>query len=93
MAQIFNAIDTYGELFSVVAGMIHSVSDKAKKVEMTPDSLLVEELALDSLDLVRVIMLIEDRYQLTIDLDEVPKLKCVKDVTALVDREVGRSAA
>jgi acyl carrier protein len=84
--------ETSGELFSVVLGLIHTVSPKAKQVEITPQSLLLEELSLDSLDLVRVIMLIEDRYQIAIDLDEVPNLKHVRDLTAILGREL-RSAA
>ena len=72
--------------------MIHTVSAKARKLEITPQSLLLEELALDSLDLVRVIMLIEDRYHIAIDLDEIPKLKRVHDLTAILGREL-RSAA
>jgi acyl carrier protein len=80
------------ELFQVVVGMIESVSAKAKQASITPHSLLLEELALDSLDLVRVIMLMEDRYHVTIDLDEVPKMKHVNDLTILLGREI-RTAA
>ena len=53
---------------------------------------MLEELALDSLDLVRVIMLMEDRYHVAIDLDEVPKMKQVNDLTILLGREI-RTAA
>ena len=80
------------ELFPVVVDLIHSVSAKARKLEITPQSLLLEELALDSLDLVRVIMLIEDRYHIAIDLDEIPKLKQVHDLTTILSQEL-RSAA
>lgn len=80
------------DLLSIVTELIHSVSARAKQVEIRPDSLLLEELALDSLDLVRVLMLIEDQYQVAIDLDEVPKLRQVHDLTALLGREL-RSAA
>ncbi len=80
------------ELFPVVVGLIHAVSAKSKQVDITPGSLLLEELALDSLDLVRVIMLIEDRYHVAIDLDEIPKMKRVSDLTAILGREL-RSAA
>jgi hypothetical protein len=37
-------------------------------------------------------MLIEDRYLLAIDLDEIPKMKRVSDLTAILGREL-RSAA
>ena len=72
--------------------MIRIVSAKAKPMEITPQSLLLEELALDSLDLVRVIMLIEDRYHTVVDLDEIPNMKRVDDLTGILSREL-RSAA
>jgi acyl carrier protein len=80
------------ELFPVVVSMIHSVSTKSKQLEITPESLLLEELALDSLDLVRVIMLMEDRYHVAIDLDEVPNMKQVSDLTEMLCRELPRAA-
>ncbi len=86
------AVESSNQLFPIVVGLIHTVSAKAKQVPITPQSLLLEELALDSLDLVRVIMLIEDRYDVAIDLDEVPKLKRVNDLTTILGREL-RSAA
>jgi acyl carrier protein len=84
--------ETSNELFPVVVSMIQSVSAKAKQASISPQSLLLEELALDSLDLVRVIMLMEDRYHVAIDLDEVPKMKQVNDLTILLGREI-RTAA
>ena len=80
------------DLFQVVVGLIHTVSAKSKQVDITPGSLLLEELALDSLDLVRVIMLIEDRYHVAIDLDEIPKMKRVADLTAILGRELMSAA-
>jgi acyl carrier protein len=87
-----NTVETINDIFSIVVGIIRIVSAKAKPMEITPHSLLLEELALDSLDLVRVIMLIEDRYHTAIDLDEIPKMKRVDDLTRILSREL-RSAA
>jgi acyl carrier protein len=84
--------ESSNELFPVVVSMIQAVSAKAKQASISPQSLLLEELALDSLDLVRVIMLMEDRYHVAIDLDEVPKMKQVNDLTILLGREI-RTAA
>jgi acyl carrier protein len=86
------ATGSSSELFAIVVDLIQTVSAKAKHVEITPHSLLLEDLSLDSLDLVRVIMLIEDRYHISIDLDEIPKMKYVKDLTAILGQEL-RSAA
>ncbi len=75
------------DAMEVISEMIRSVSDKAKHRLITADSLLLEELALDSLDLVRVIMLMEDRFGLTIDLDEVSNMKCAGDLAQTLVRE------
>jgi len=93
MTNLLNKSDTASELLPVVVSMIHSVSAKAKQQDVKPRSLLLEELALDSLDLVRVVMLMEDRYHITIDLDQVPKLKCVSDLTIMLAREIRSTAA
>jgi acyl carrier protein len=92
MMNSLTAAGSHNELFAIVVGLIHSVSTKAKQADITPQSLLLEELSLDSLDLVRVVMLIEDRYQIAIDLDEIPKMKRVSDLIAILGREL-RSAA
>ncbi|MGC8641719.1 MAG: acyl carrier protein [Isosphaeraceae bacterium] len=92
MLNLLNTPEASSELFPVVIDLIHSVSAKSRQVEITPQSLLLEELALDSLDLVRVIMLVEDRYHIAVDLDEVPKMKRVNDLTTILGREI-RSAA
>jgi acyl carrier protein len=80
------------DVFDVITAMIRSVSAKANDVEITPDTLLLDELAMDSMDLVRVILLVEDRYCIAIDLDEVPKIRQVRDLTQTVTGH-SRSAA
>jgi len=92
MMNSLKTVESSSELFPVVVDLIHTVSAKSKQAEITPQSLLLEELALDSLDLVRVIMLIEDRYHVAIDLDEVPKMKRVNDLAGILGREL-RAAA
>jgi acyl carrier protein len=44
------------------------------------------------MDLVRVILLLEDRYCIAIDLDEVPKIRQVRDLALTVAGQL-RSAA
>jgi acyl carrier protein len=81
-----------GGLLGVVSEMIRFVSAKARERTITAESLLLEELALDSLDLVRVVMLMEDRYGVAIDLDEVPNMRCVADVARILERELKAAA-
>ena len=92
MMNSLQTTESTGELFPVVVGLIHTVSAKSKNSQITPQSLLLEELALDSLDLVRVVMLIEDQYHVAIDLDEIPKMKRVSDLTAILGRELKAAA-
>jgi acyl carrier protein len=85
-------VELSAELTDAITEMIKTVSAKARKVEITPETLLVEELELDSLDLVRVLMLIEDRYHVAIDLDEVPKMRQVHDLSLALARESSSAA-
>lgn len=71
-------------LLDVIASAIRSVSKRTQTMAITENSQLVEDLALDSLDLVGVLMKIEDHFQLTIDLDEVPQIATVADLGAHV---------
>jgi acyl carrier protein len=87
-----DSVDPSSDFTDSIATMIKTVSAKAKQVPITPDTLLLEELQLDSLDLVRVFMLIEDRYHVAIDLDEVPKMRQVRDLALTLARAF-RSAA
>jgi acyl carrier protein len=80
------------DLIAVVTEAIRSVSPRARQVPITPGSLLLEELALDSLDLVAVILQIQDRFQVEIDPDEIPDLRCVDDLVASVTNHL-RAAA
>ncbi len=87
-----HAVGVCSDLTEAIAAMIHTVSAKARQIRITPETLLVEELELDSLDLVRVLMLLEDRCQVAIDLDEIPKMKQVRDL-AMVSTRKSLSAA
>lgn len=80
------------DAMEIVSEMIRSVSERAQNQLITADTRLLEELALDSLDLVRVFLLLEDRLGLSIDPDEVAVIKSAGDLAELLDREQ-RSAA
>jgi acyl carrier protein len=72
-------------LVDAVAEAIRSVSKRTRTVAVTADSRLVEDLALDSLDLVGVLMKLEDQFGLQIELDEVPNIQTVGDLAAHLD--------
>jgi acyl carrier protein len=75
-----------------VVDLIRSVSEQARTRIIQPETLLLEELALDSLDMVRVVMLMEDSHGVSIDLDEVADMRTVGDVARSLARET-RAAA
>jgi acyl carrier protein len=93
MKQAINMVGArHADVITVVADTIRSVSPKAREVRITSNSRLLEELALDSLDLVAVIVRLQDHYEVEIDPDEISAVTRVGDLVTLVT-EVLRSAA
>jgi acyl carrier protein len=91
-----STINTNGSLqedvLAIITDTIRTVSAKARDTSITPSSFLLEDLALDSLDLVAVILRVQDHFQVEIDPDEIPNMRRVEDLVAgLSDRL--RSAA
>lgn len=86
------APDDLAAAMPAVVDLIRSVSEKARTRIIQPETLLLEELALDSLDMVRVVMLMEDRHGVSIDLDEVADMRTAGDVARSLARE-SRAAA
>ena len=82
------------KLVDSIAAAVRSVSKRTQTMAITPNSLFVEDLALDSLDLVGVLMKLEDDYDTKIELDDVPNIRTVADLAEHLDKLVGgRSAA
>ncbi|WP_165250793.1 acyl carrier protein [Paludisphaera soli] len=92
MIQSKTAANDFDGAMSAVSELIRTVSEKARTKVITPGTLLLEDLALDSLDMVRVVMLIEDRYGVSLDLDVVAEMKSVDDVARSLVQQ-SRSAA
>lgn len=92
MIDSSNTASASDDAMQIVSEMIRSVSEKAQRRVITADTQLLDELALDSLDLVRVIMLMEDRFGLNIDLDEVSNMRCAGDLAGLLAREKKNAA-
>jgi acyl carrier protein len=81
----FNVMD-------IISEAIRSVSARARLTTIGSDSLLLEDLALDSLDLVAVILRLQDEFGVEIDPDEITEMRTVSDLVASLDRQV-RAAA
>ena len=58
-----------------------------------PETRLVEELDLDSIDLVGVTMRLEDRFHVEIDVQDIKHFRCVSDLMAQLSGDLGKSAA
>ena len=76
----------------IIVATIRAISAQARAVAITPDSLLLEELALDSLDLVAVILRLQDHFQVEVDPDEIPALRSVGDLIATLERHLSLAA-
>ena len=60
---------------------------------ITADSRLVEDLAIDSLDLVSVLLKIQDHFDIAIDDEDVPNLRLVSDLARYVQEHRGSAVA
>jgi len=54
---------------------------------VTPEANLIDDLGIDSLDIVELNLAIEDALGITIDDDQMAELKTVADIVALVDAQ------
>lgn len=84
------------------AGILGTVIDVVRSAGKVPDTKLVtaetrlvEDLGIDSLDLVAVFIGVQDRFEIVIDDELVPSLKRVCDLVAQVkaQKETGVAAA
>jgi acyl carrier protein len=80
-------------LVAEVVDVVRSAAKIAPTVLILPESRLVEDLAIDSLDLVGVFLKIQDHFDLAIDDDDVPRLRRVVDLALYVAGRRGEQAA
>jgi acyl carrier protein len=73
-------------LLAEITETVRSTAKVPTQLLITPDSLLVEDLAIDSLDLVGVLVAIQDRYDVIVDDDDVRELRRVADLAQYVAR-------
>jgi len=76
-----------------VTAIVRKAGRIAPQVLVTADSLLVDALAIDSLDLVNVLLKVQDQFDVVIDDDDVPNLRRVSDLVAYVGERRGSAAA
>ena len=66
--------------------------DQMQFIEALTRERLLEELALDSLDLVAVILQLQDRFEVEIDPDEIPHMRTVADLGSSLTSHLRRVA-
>ena len=69
-------------LFAEVVDVIRMAAKIPARIAITPDTRLVEDLAIDSLDLVGLILHLQDHFDVVIEEDDVPNLCRVADLAA-----------
>jgi len=84
---------TDSTLLADIADSVRFVARIPAEVAITGDSLLVEDLAIDSLDLVGIFLKIQDHYDVAVNDDDVPSLRRVADLAQYVARHRGAAAA
>jgi len=62
-------------------------------VLVSGESRFVEDLAIDSLDLVNVVLKVQDHFDVAIDDEDVPNLRTVAELAAYVENHRGSAAA
>ena len=76
-----------------ITGIVRQAGRIPPQVAINADSRLVDDLAIDSLDLVNVVLKIQDQFDVAIDDEDVPNLRSVSDLAAYVDARRGSAAA
>ena len=69
-------------LFAEVVDVIRKAAKIPARIAIMPDTRLVEDLAIDSLDLVGLILHLQDHFDVVIEEDDVPNLCRVADRAA-----------
>jgi acyl carrier protein len=80
-------------LLAELSAIVRQAGRVQPQVLITADSLLVEDLAIDSLDLVNVLLKVQDHFEVDIDDEDVPNLRSVGELTRYVAARSGGSAA
>jgi acyl carrier protein len=84
---------TDATLVADVATAVRNAARIAPNVLITAESRLIEDLGIDSLDLVGVLLDLQDHFDIVIEDEDVASLRRVIDLTDYVARRRGTAAA
>lgn len=80
-------------LFPRLVELVRSVAKIDPEIAIGPETRLVDDLGVDSLDLVGVILQIQDDFQVSISEDDVPALQKLGDLARYLEERVPAAAA
>ncbi len=80
-------------LLAQIVGVVRKLARVPRDVPITPETGLVEDLGIDSLDLFAVFVEVQDRFDVIIDLEEMPELHRVGDLAVYVTSRRAAAAA
>jgi acyl carrier protein len=84
---------TESKLLEAVAGSIRAEVERTKDLAIDPHTRLVEDLGLDSIDLVAITIRLEDRFHVDLDVKDMKDFRYVSDLMDQMSRFLGKSAA
>ena len=84
---------TDSTLVAEIAAIVRQAAKLSPQVTIAGESRLVDDLAIDSLDLVGVLLAIQDHFDIAIEDDVVPSLRRIVDLADIVARQRGLAAA
>ena len=80
-------------LYAELCDSVRAIARIPSELEIDPSSRLVEDLGIDSLDLVSIVLAAQERYGVAIDEDEVSGLRTMDDLVTFVGRRRQSAAA
>jgi acyl carrier protein len=80
-------------LLAQLTATVRKVGRIPRDVPITADTCLVEDLRIDSLDLFAVLIAVQDRFDLEIDVEDMPELNRVGDLASYVAARQNAAAA
>jgi len=80
-------------LTAEIIAIVRQAGRIPNQVMVTSESRMVEDLSIDSLDLVNVVLQIQDQFDIAVDDEDMPNLRRVTDLVAYVAARRGAAAA
>ena len=80
-------------LLTQLTATVRKVGRIPREIPITAETCLVEDLRIDSLDLFAVLIAVQDRFDLEIDVEDMPELNRVGDLASYVAARRNAAAA